>query len=343
MAESIELDYFDGRSARAHRVGAHLSGDKLYLRGEGMARSVPVSEVSWPERNRRGARVAHLKDGASLHTKDAPAWDAWAEAHGLRDTAVSRAQQSWRWVAASVLLLLGLLVGMYQWGLPLAARGVLSFVPQSVDRTLGDAALRSISAQALAPSALPAEQQQRLHSAFDTALRRAYPQGDVPAHRVLIHKSEIGPNAFALPGGAIVLTDELVKLVDGDPEVIVGVLAHELGHVEHRHGMRMLVQATALTVVASVAFGDFSGWLATAPVVLGQAAYSRGAEREADQASVRILKAAGISPTAMVKFFDKISQDTKDQRKRSLLGIAFASHPADAERVRFFREAAGRP
>ena len=83
------------------------------------------------------------------------------------------------------------------------------------------------------------------------------------------------------------------------------------------------------------------------------------AEREADAAAVRVLRAAGISPAAMVTLFDRLAEkrsasearDKKDQAEKadpkpkgedaaSWLGIAFASHPADAERVRFFREAA---
>jgi predicted Zn-dependent protease len=339
---SIEVDYFDGRSARARRIRAHLSAGKLYLLGDGIARSLPLGEVSWPERTRRGARIAHLSDGGSLHTHDAPACDAWLDANGRGDSLVSRAQQSWRWVAAFVLVLMVLLAGVYHWGLPWMARGALSLVPESVERQLGDAALQSIGARLLRPSELAPEEQQRLRGAFEVALNKAYPEGRLPAHRVYFHESSIGPNAFALPGGAIVVTDELVKLVDGDAQVIVGVLAHELGHVEHRHGMRMLVQATALTVVSSVAFGDYSGWLSTAPVLLGQAGYSRDAEREADQASVRILKAAGISPRVMLRFFEKLAEK-EGEGERSRLGIALASHPADEERMRFFRGAAKEP
>ena len=85
----------------------------------------------------------------------------------------------------------------------------------------------------------------------------------------------------------------------------------------------------------------------------------REAEREADAAAVRILRAGGISPAAMVTLFDKLAEkrraskakaqqdekDGKDEKARTAhwLGIAFASHPADAERVRFFQDAAKAP
>lgn len=338
-ASEVRGDYFDGRTSRPVPARATLGPQGLRLQGEALDRVVPLAQVQWPERTRHGRRIVHLADGASFHADDAAAFDAWRAAAGHRGSWVERAQQSWRGVLGAVVLLAVLAGVLYQWGLPAVARGVLSFVPASVDQRLGESALHTLGGQILLPSTLPAAQQEHLKRSFDRAVAAAYPPGQAPAYRVYFHRSRIGPNAFALPGGLIVMTDELVTLVDGDVEVVVGVLAHELGHVEHRHGMRLVVQTGLLAVITSLAFGDFSGWLATAPVVLGQAAYSRAAEREADQASIRILKAAGLSPLAMVRFFEKIGEQ-EGGRDRSLLGIAFASHPADAERIAVFRDAA---
>jgi Zn-dependent protease with chaperone function len=126
----------------------------------------------------------------------------------------------------------------------------------------------------------------------------------------------------------------------------------------------MLVQATALSGLAAMVVGDFSTVLAGVPVLLGQASYSRDAEREADREAVLILKAAGISPAVMVTLFEKIAAQRNEAARpgkagkpgepvegspscdklpdqESGLGIAFASHPADAERIRYFQEAAG--
>ena len=108
--------------------------------------------------------------------------------------------------------------------------------------------------------------------------------------------------------------------------------------MRHRHGMRLLLQAGAVGVLASTVLGDFSTLLAGAPVLLGQAAYSRDAEREADEESARLLRDAGLSPAVMVTFFEKIAA----AQGTHAMGIAIASHPADAERIRFFREAASR-
>ncbi|MEO8020355.1 M48 family metallopeptidase [Polaromonas sp.] len=355
----LRASYFDGISARAHPVTLQLDGAALQITGEGIRRIQAIADVQWPERTRHGVRIAHLKGGGAVQCADASAWDDWCRSHGLRDSLVVRAQQSWRWVLGSVVALLAIVVAVQQWGLPVAARAVVAMTPLSVDASLGETSLAVIDEHLMRPSKLPASEQARLRAALVQAANAA-PAGTVPPWQLVFRQSRIGPNAFALPGGTLVMTDELVELVGGDDQVITAVLAHELGHVRHRHGVRLLVQATVLSGLAAVVLGDFSTVLAGVPVLMGQASYSREAEREADAEAVRILKAAAISPEVMVTLFDKLEEkmnkasqasaenkgksenSSKVPGQDSWLGIAFASHPPDAERVRYFREAAGR-
>jgi len=94
-ASGIDADYFDGRIARAHPVRLRLDGQMLVIEGagvgEGLIRSVPCIEVVWPERTRHGVRVAHLRDGASIHCKDSAAWDAWTRGGGRAESLVVKA------------------------------------------------------------------------------------------------------------------------------------------------------------------------------------------------------------------------------------------------------------
>ena len=342
--ETLAASYFDGVTARAQAVTLQLVGSNLVLAGDGINRSIRMADVQWPERTRHGIRVAHFADGGSVQCADTAAWDAWRQYSGQRDSWVVRAQQSWRGVLVSVLLLVMVGAAVYQWGLPIAARAVVAVMPQSVDATLGQASLSAIDDSLMQPSKLPMNEQTRLREAFIKALS-AQPAGSVPAWQLVFRKSRIGANAFALPGGTMVMTDEMVELVGADDKVITAVLAHELGHVRHRHGLRMLVQATVLAGVTSVVLGDFSTLLAGVPLLLGQASYSRNAEKEADAEAVRILIAAGISPDVMVTLFEKLQAKDKNDKEASTgqsswLGIAFASHPSDAERMAYFRQAA---
>ena len=140
----------------------------------------------------------------------------------------------------------------------------------------------------------------------------------------------------------------MLQLLEGRDDVLIGVLGHELGHVRRRHGMRMMVQAALIGTAASIAWGDFSSVLATAPALLGQSAYSRDFEREADDDAITLLRANGLSPALMAELFERLRAGRpagdEEQAGRGAfdLGIALASHPADAERMQHFRDAAAR-
>jgi len=347
---AIEATYFDGLSARALRVCLTVAAGQLHIRGDGVDVQVPLAEVEWPERTRHGKRITRLRDGASLQALDSAAWDAWQRASGRAESPVVKAQQSWRATALALLLLLALVGVGYQWGVPWATRGLLVLLPQSADRALGEAVWQSMDGPVLSPSALPAARQARLREAFAAAVARAHPGSQAPRYELRFQASpgrhRLGPNALALPGGTIVVTDALVELLGERDDVLIGVLAHEMGHVRHRHGMRMLVQATLIGTATSLAWGDFSSVLAAAPALLGQMAYSRDFEREADAEAITLLRANGISPAVMIELFDRLaaarSAEGKAAPDQTEPGIAFASHPRDEERVKVFREAAAR-
>jgi Zn-dependent protease with chaperone function len=365
--------YFDGVHAKGHAVHLYLDATTLHIQGNGIDRTEALRTVQWPERTRHGLRIAHLVDGGSVQCADSAAWDDWSRNAGVGESWIVRLQQSWRGVVACLVLLVVSIVALQQWGVPLAARAVVALTPRTVDAAIGDAAQTWIDQNLMQPSTLAPEQLQHLRDAFAKAVA-TMPAGSVPHWELALRSSKLGPNAFALPNGTIIVTDDMVKMVDADDSVLVGVLAHELGHLKHRHSVRMLVQVTALGAIASLVVGDFSSLLASVPVLMGQASYSRQAEQEADATAVAVLRSARLSPAVMVTMFEKLeawrnrkkggaaaaaaaSSDPKEasgtatrsddparpqkaKEESSWLGIAFASHPPDAERVRFFREAA---
>jgi Zn-dependent protease with chaperone function len=207
----------------------------------------------------------------------------------------------------------------------------------------------------LAPSTVPPAEQEAIRTRFAAALQRAFPDGRLPRWQLSFHASRaLGANAFALPGGYIVMTDDLVAMLRDQPDAITGVLAHELAHVEHRHGLDLMVRASLVSAMVGVVLGDASGFLATVPATLVTQAYSRDAEREADEFAALTLDRAGISPAVMVVFFERLVRQGEpsadDTRKdpgaakdpaaesESVLPIAISSHPDIGERVRFFRD-----
>jgi hypothetical protein len=216
-------DFFDGRSAAPQRVQLEVDhGDLLLVQPGIPPRRVPLRSLQWPERTRHGLRLLHLPDGGVLQSFDAHAFDRWAALHaGRGDSWVIGLQQSWRRTAVALGLTAGILAAGYQWGLPLASRAVLRAVPESVDRELGALALAQLQERGwLQPSELSPGVCPRLRQRLAEALHQ-WPAATAP-WELRCHKSRLGANAFALPGGMIVLTDDLVRLVDGSDDVLLG-------------------------------------------------------------------------------------------------------------------------
>lgn len=339
---TLAAEYFDGRSPLPQAVRLRAAGGRLHIEGATVRREVALAGLAWPERTRHGARVLHLEAGDSLHCADAAAWDAWAR--GLhREGLAVRLQQSWRLTLAALALLVVLAAAGYRWGVPAAARGVLALVPASVDAEVGAHALGALRERGwLGESQRTPAQRERVRAAWQEALARS---GTGVPHRLHFHHGKaLGANAFALPGGDIVVTDGLLALAEDRDDIVIGVLAHELAHVRHRHGMRGVVQASLLAVASSAALGDFSGVVAVLPALLGQLAYSRDFEREADRDARALLREAGLAPSAMAVLFERLAAQRRMRgapaEEGDALGIAFSSHPADAERIAFFRDGA---
>ena len=376
---SLSADYFDGERAQPIPVDLHIHDGKVHVRGPELDLQIPVRDIRWPERTRHGARIAQLPGGAALHARAPADWDHWVRDHGIHDGWVVHIQQSWRLVAASTVALVVLCIAGYLWGLPLAGRAIIAATPTSVDQRVGELAMGAVEDEWLRPSKIPKAEQQRLRALFLRAQAQYHvaqePGAEALPIKIHFYRSRIGPNAFALPDGSIVFTDELITLLKGHDDALIGVFGHELGHVRHRHTMRQLVQSGLLAAATSVALGDFSQWLAATPALLGHMGYSRDFEREADEASIDLMRANGIRPSVMVTFFEEIaayrehphreeedddadqtnpgdttsdkredrderpSDEDTDAHADDSLGIAFSSHPAGAERIARFKEA----
>lgn len=133
-------------------------------------------------------------------------------------------------------------------------------------------------------------------------------------------------NAFAIPGGFVVVHSGLIKATD-TPEELAGVLAHEVQHVELRHSLKGMVHSIGLSALMSLALGDMSGTvLANMAQQLGGLKFSRDQESQADLGGLEALKRAGISPQGMIHFFDKLAK--QDGNNIELL----SSHPASDNR-----------
>ncbi len=143
-------------------------------------------------------------------------------------------------------------------------------------------------------------------------------------------------NAFAVPGGFVVVDSGLIKAADSAEEV-AGVLAHEVQHVEQRHTLKNLIQSLGWRAVLSLALGDVSGGtVVSAAANLGELKFSRDLESEADLGGLAALKKAGIAPSGMLSFFSRLAKQDGNP-------VPFLStHPASAQRLHALQTAINR-
>ncbi|MDZ7640328.1 MAG: M48 family metallopeptidase [Bryobacterales bacterium] len=145
-------------------------------------------------------------------------------------------------------------------------------------------------------------------------------------------------NAFALPGGPVYMNTGLLKHADNEGQV-VGVLAHEIGHVAMRHGTNQASKANLFSIPAMIGgamLGDRSilGQLGQLGIGLGLNSvllkYSRGAETQSDQLGALLMHRAGYNPIEMANFFEKLEALSGN---RSGVASWFSSHPNPGNRV----------
>ncbi|MDF2446463.1 MAG: peptidase [Moraxellaceae bacterium] len=152
-------------------------------------------------------------------------------------------------------------------------------------------------------------------------------------------------NAFALPGGYVVIHSGLILKAKHAGE-LQGVLGHEIAHVTEQHGMRAVIRTSGLYILAQALIGDASGLmavLADAGPLLMQQKYSRDFERAADAVGYDLLKRASIDPRGMADFFRAVLAEEKrmmekveDENARRAMDAARAflgTHPETPERI----------
>lgn len=237
-------------------------------------------------------------------------------------------------IGLMVLVTIGFLIGLRH-SIPAISTQVAAVIPPSAERMIGENAMLTLDQALLSPTDLPEAEQRRLRLIFD----RLKANSTVPASVTLEFRKggDLGANALALPGGPVLITDELVKLLPTD-HAIAGVLGHELGHIEHRHSLQRLVRSSLWLATIMVYIGDETGvqdLLGGSVFALIDSGYSRDDEREADDDGVRIATAAGYSQTGLADAFDAMLKDCGPSCAEASV---LSSHPGLTERINKLRE-----
>jgi len=150
-----------------------------------------------------------------------------------------------------------------------------------------------------------------------------------------------GVNAFASPGGIVHITRGALGLIKSEAE-LAGVLAHEIGHVAHKHTVNAIKKNKTVTLGTSETLSNrapFVDKLANkAYEMVLENKFDRGDEMDADKVSVTLTEKGGYSPGTLAAFLERLDDRNKDQPAQNGL---FASHPETKERIAAIRKLAG--
>lgn len=330
----IEGLHFDSRSSAARPATLQRRGD-----GQWMLECAGQQIVFAPEAARISDRIGSIprriflpEDGGEFETRDNDGVDSLLASSSRPGSSglVHHLERRWGVVLASLVGVVLACVVLVQYGLPTAARWAASAIPASADRVIGRQSLQILDAGFLDESRLDPQRQAQLATLF---ARMTADIDDEHEYRLEIRDSKaLGANAFALPSGIVLVTDDIVALAGSDEE-LMAVLAHEIGHVRGRHALRQMIQAAGISVIAVVLLGDVSSVsaLASSAPVLLQAKNSREFEREADVFARDWLRRQGIPP----RRFDDMLCRLVAKAGGDAVGIDkfLASHPPVSERA----------
>ena len=331
MSSGFDADFFDGRTSRRRPVHVDSVEGKLAVRAPDFALDVRRDEVRIHPRVGTTPIRIDLPDGALLVAPDFDSVDATLEVPPAR-TLAHRLESHALFV---VLALAGIVLAgffLYTKGIPWAAREVALRLPPQIETELGQETLATFDNLFTHPTKLDTARRIRIQESF--VQLRALAQVP-PQTRIEFRDSPlIDANALTLPGGTIVVTDQLVNLLPD--EEVAAVLAHELGHVHYRHGTRLVLVNSVHALFVMAVFGDanaVAGAAALAPTVLLNTGYSRDFEREADRFAFQLLPKVRLSPSTFASALEDLEDHFKEKKGRMGAMGYLSTHPDTADRI----------
>lgn len=344
MAALWQGYYLDGRNAIRHPVTIQLTTTTLYIvKADGHTIRWPYGEIAQTQGAYEGEQVRFehgeplpqtviVEDSSFLTALRKAAVSSGIHFHNPRQRPFRM-----RMTILAGMALLAVVAGFYIWGIPGLATFLAPRIPVSWEEQLGSSVLEH-----LAPSANRCVDQSRLPVIESIATRLSRTMADSPYRIRLTIVDRPAVNAFALPGGQVVVFRGLLEATETS-EQFAGVLAHELQHIYKQHSTRAMIEQASTSLLIAAVTGDFTGGVAygiEGARVLGMLRYSRLYEGEADREGLRLLQAVGIDPAEMIAFYRIMqAQHPHDGAASSYL----STHPGTNNRIDTLAVLAGAP
>jgi len=323
--------YCDGHSSRAVAVVVRLHPDgQLELEGPDRKQSQPLETLRLEQPPGQARALLHWPDGALVEVEDnGRLLCLFANRPRTAHERLLDWARSHRGNFIATMLLTGASISLILvTGLPLLGQLVSFATPPQLARRLGESMLTKLDEGPMKPTSLHPIQKRRMWQLLQQL--QPFRAGELPLKLELRSSPLVGANAFCLPGGILVVTDELVRLAT--PNEMLAVLAHEAGHDLHRHPMQMLVRSHALSLLANIVGIQDNPFPGLGATLVGNA-YSRQFEYMADHEALKMLRRLNRPPEAFFSILDKMEKHSGNPKLPSFL----LTHPSNRERRSQFK------
>lgn len=332
----INATYYHVGSSKAQMVILYVSGESIQFSIDEECFSYNLSDTRLEPPLAKLPREVNLVDGGKLVLDASVAIDQYYK--NTYYLWLYNIEKYKKFYLFAFLLVPLFLVFIIKFMIPSLARNIAPLMPPSVLQKIDEQALYAFDKTLLNESLMSIEVKNDITKNWDNMVKALQLNADTDNNYTLLYRESdfLGANAFALPGGTIVITDGLIELLKDEPEAVQAVLLHEIGHVVHHHGMQMMAESISITLLTTYLFGDLEGIAETfnglsASVI--QNSFSQSLEAQADDYALSRLKKLNISPNALVDAFIALSKESGGPESEHFLEKYYSSHPSIKSRI----------
>ena len=315
----------DGRSAASHTVTVRQEASRLEIRG-GDGTLVALWRIDQLHND------GTMADGRiRLRCRADPDARLTVAASYRPPVGAGEAVKSRRWLFLLALACGSAMLTALYLAMPLGARWLAARVPPAMEMSWGTEMAEGMQRQF---GRCGGEPGQELLAELTARLAAGLP---AERRNVTVRVLDLPvPNAFALPGGQIVILHGMLSVAQNADE-LAGVLAHELTHIGERHATAAMIRSIGVGALAAMLVGDASGLAANGAAVIFASSYSREDEAAADRGALRLLARAGIGN---VGFADVLERIERNEPAAASVPNWISDHPGFSERLSVIRAAA---
>lgn len=331
--------FFDGVSSTPQRVNFSLNGQDLLIFSQERTISYQRNECEIARSFSNAAYHVNFTDGARLEVSDESFNEYVSASESIFNKKLNQLKHKPSFILMALILSTLALFFFLTDGLQTVAKVATKVFPIKTEKMIGKYIVDSeyFEKSFFQLSSLSLGRQEQIRTEFSHYCAKIEV---CPEYKIKFRQSKIfGANAFALPGGDIIITDDLVNLA-GDEDEITAVLAHELGHIAKRHSLQQMIQTSLRALILVGITGDVDSIASALPGLMFDLKYSREIEVDADNYAIAFMEKNCVPLNSFAKIMEKMAKKNpknNDPDSIDKIRTIFSTHPSYGERVRKFQ------